>query len=89
MKTASTDLIKPGKMKELTLGSVGGILPKGGTILGTTNRGNPFAYKVMEGNKVVERDYSQIVMHNVREAGIHALIVVGGDGTLAIAQKFF
>jgi 6-phosphofructokinase 1 len=44
---------------------------------------------VMEGGKVTERDYSQIVLHNVREAGIDALIVVGGDGTLAIAQKFF
>ncbi len=82
-------LVKPGKMRELTLDSVNGILPKGGTILGTTNRGNPFAYKVMEGNKVVEKDYSQIVLHNIREAGIHALIVVGGDGTLAIAQKFY
>ncbi len=82
-------LIKPGKMKWMDLKSVHGILPKGGTILGTTNRGNPFAYKCVEDGKVVERDYSQIVMHNVRESGIDALIIVGGDGTLSIAQKFY
>lgn len=82
-------LIKPGKMKKMDLDSVHGILPKGGTILGTTNRGNPFAYKCIENGEVVEKDYSQIVMHNVREAGIDALVIVGGDGTLAIAQEFF
>lgn len=82
-------LIKPGKMRKLTLESVHGILPKGGTILGTTNRGNPFAYKMKIGDEIVEKDYSEIVMHNVREAGIDALIIVGGDGTLTIAQKFF
>lgn len=82
-------LIKPGKMRKLTMDSVHGILPKGGTILGTTNRGNPFAYKIKIGDEVVEKDYSEIVMHNVREAGIDALIIVGGDGTLTIAQKFF
>jgi 6-phosphofructokinase 1 len=82
-------LIKPGKMQKLTMESIHGILPKGGTILGTTNRGNPFAYKVKEGGRVVEKDYSEMVMFNVREAGIDALIVVGGDGTLSIAQKFY
>lgn len=82
-------LIKPGKMRRLTLKDVSGILPKGGTILGTTNRGNPFSYRCIEDGKVIERDYSNIVMHNVREAGIDAMIIVGGDGTLSIAQKFF
>lgn len=82
-------LIRPGKMRELTLDSVHGILPKGGTILGTTNRGNPFAYRMMDGDKVIEKDMSELVMFNVKEAGIDCLIVVGGDGTLAIAEKFF
>lgn len=82
-------LIKPGKMRPFNLKSISGILPKGGTILGTTNRGNPFAYRTKENGVIVEKDFSQIVMHNVREAGIDALIIVGGDGTLAIAQRFF
>ncbi|MCE1246041.1 MAG: ATP-dependent 6-phosphofructokinase [Firmicutes bacterium] len=81
-------LIKPGKMKPLTIESVHGILPKGGTILGTTNRGNPFEYKVSQAGEVVTKDYSSIVAHNVREAGIDCLIIVGGDGTLGIAQRF-
>lgn len=41
-------LIWPAGAKELTEESVSGILPRGGTILGTTNHGNPFAYKSME-----------------------------------------
>ena len=41
-------LIWPEQSDELTLESIRGILPRGGTILGTTNRGNPFAYKAKE-----------------------------------------
>ncbi|MFP4498005.1 MAG: 6-phosphofructokinase [Vulcanimicrobiota bacterium] len=82
-------LIKPGKMRKLDLGSVHGILPKGGTILGTTNRGNPFEYKTMINGEVVVKDYSEIVIFNAREAGIDSLIIVGGDGTLSIAQDFY
>src|SRR5437763_16910746 len=47
-------LLWPGKTRALTLDSVSGILPRGGTILGTTNRGNPFKYKVKENGKEVE-----------------------------------
>src|SRR5512132_1689352 len=48
--------IKPGKMVQMTLDTVRGILPKGGTILGTTNRGNPFRYP--------ERgEHGQVVFH--------------------------
>ena len=51
-------LIWSEQCRELTLDSVRGILPRGGTILGTTNRGNPFAYKSVENGKEVVRDYS-------------------------------
>jgi 6-phosphofructokinase 1 len=53
-------LIWPEGAKELTEESVSGILPGGGTILGTTNRGNPFAYKSMENGKEVIHDYSSL-----------------------------
>jgi 6-phosphofructokinase 1 len=79
-------LIWPEKGKELTPFMVRGILPRGGTILGTTNRGNPFHYKVTEGGKVVERDFSQVAIDNMQKLGIEALVVVGGDGTLTIAR---
>ncbi len=74
-----------GKCRELTLKDVSGILPRGGTILGTTNRGNPFQYKMMEGGKEVVKDLSGAVIQNARALGIDAIIVIGGDGTQKIA----
>jgi ATP-dependent phosphofructokinase / diphosphate-dependent phosphofructokinase len=82
-------LIWPEGAKELTEESVSGILPRGGTILGTTNRGNPFAYKSMENGKEVIHDYSSLCMENARRLGVDAMIVTGGDGTQHIARDFF
>jgi phosphofructokinase-like protein len=61
-----------------------GILPKGGTLLRTTNRGNPFEYPGPDGTKI---DRSADVIANVRELGIDGIIAIGGDGTLKIAQR--
>ena len=82
-------LIWPEGAKEMTEESVSGILPRGGTILGTTNRGNPFAYKAIENGKEVVHDYSALCMDNARRLGIDAMIVIGGDGTQHIARDFF
>ncbi len=81
-------LIWPEKSKELTPFNVRGILPRGGTILGTTNRGNPFKYPMVENGKTVVRDFAQRVIDNIKHMKIDALIVVGGDGTLSIAREF-
>src|SRR5215467_8027088 len=51
-------LIWPEKSFELTLKEVSGILPRGGTILGTTNRGNPFQYRTGENGAEVVSDIS-------------------------------
>ena len=68
--------------------AVRGILPRGGTILGAANRGNPFALKVIaEDGTVSYQDTSQMVLERIEELKLDALIVVGGDGTLHIAQK--
>ena len=64
-----------------------GILPRGGTILGTTNRGNPFAYPVEQDGRIVRVDMSDRVVENIRTLGIDALIAVGGDGSLKIALE--
>jgi len=74
------------RARELDLESVRGILPRGGTILGTSNRGNPFSYPVKEGEGVVLKDVSSLVLENFRRLGVDALVVVGGDGTLKIAR---
>ena len=68
----------------LTSESIRGILPKGGTLLRTTNRGNPFEYPAPGGG--IE-DRSHVVVKNIRELGIDGIIAIGGDGTLKIAQR--
>jgi phosphofructokinase-like protein len=82
-------LIWPERTRELTMDDVSGILPRGGTILGTTNRGNPFKYKsVVDGREVVE-DVTERVLENARQLGIDAVIVIGGDGTQTIGLELF
>ena len=70
----------------LTPRDVTGILRLGGTILGTTNRGNPFAYPVATSEGI--HDYSDRVVEMFHRMGLDALVVIGGDGTLAIAHQF-
>lgn len=72
----------------LTAAKVGGIAHLGGTILRTTNRGNPFHYPVyLPDGSCEERDRSEEVIANARALGIDALISIGGDGSLAIAKR--
>src|ERR1019366_7338665 len=70
----------------LTIESVAGILPRGGTILGTTNQGNPFHYTIDEGGQKVTHDYSLTCCENMEKLGLDALVVIGGHGTLTIAR---
>jgi 6-phosphofructokinase 1 len=72
--------------RELTPRDVTGILRLGGTILGTVNTGDPFAGSVAtsEGPRV----YSERVVEIFHKMGLDALVVIGGDGTLAIAHQF-
>jgi ATP-dependent phosphofructokinase / diphosphate-dependent phosphofructokinase len=79
-------LIEPGRSRVLRPRDVTGILRLGGTILGTTNRGNPFAYPASASAGTV--DYSKRVVETFQKMGLDALIVIGGDGTLGIAHKF-
>ena len=73
----------------LDLRSVRGILPRGGTILGAANRGNPFAREVEKDGKLVIEDVSDQVVARIEDLGLDALIVVGGDGTLKIANELY
>jgi len=82
-------LIWPEKSYELKLNDVSGILPRGGTILGTTNRGNPFKYCTIENGQEVIRDISQEVIGNSRKLGIDAVISIGGEGSQTIALELF
>src|SRR5947208_5181017 len=82
-------LIWPEKSYELTLKDVSGILPRGGTILGTTNRGNPFQYKFLENGKEVTKDISDQVVANAKKLGLDGVIVIGGDGSQKIGLDLF
>jgi len=65
------------------------ILPLGGTILGTTNKGHPFEYREFgKDGRVVKQDYSKQTVENFKKLELDCLFVVGGDGTLQIAQRF-
>jgi phosphofructokinase-like protein len=66
---------------------VSGILTQGGTILGTTNRDNPFAYVHDHRYPEHKRDASRDVVRNYRKLKLDALVAVGGDGTLQCSYK--
>jgi 6-phosphofructokinase 1 len=72
----------------LTRESVRGIAHLGGTILRTTNRGNPFHWPRRKPDGTYEEiDRSDELIENFQERGIDALVTIGGDGSLAIAQR--
>ncbi len=81
-------LFRPGGVVRLDARSVRGITHMGGTILGTTNRGNPFSFAVSGPNGSVRMvDRSDQVIERTRELEIDCLIAVGGDGSLRIASE--
>ncbi|MBX3131156.1 MAG: ATP-dependent 6-phosphofructokinase [Polyangiaceae bacterium] len=72
---------------ELDRSAVRGIGHLGGTILGSTNRGDPFRYPVMTDGKLVPTDVSELVVRRMRELGIDDVVAIGGDGSTALAMK--
>ena len=69
---------------------VSGILPRGGTILGTSNRDDPFSYCLADGEgETLYDDCSDMAIENLERAGADALVVTGGDGSLSIAHKLY
>jgi 6-phosphofructokinase 1 len=76
-RPVAADILTP-----TALGST--VLRQGGTILGTTNKGNPFAYPLEDGSK---QDRSEEVIEGYRLLGLEALIGIGGDGSLAILKR--
>lgn len=79
-------LLSPTKTRQLTSWNTRGILFVGGTILGTTNRGNPFAYRTVVNGKEIVENMTPVVLDNIRELGLECLIVIGGDGSLKIGH---
>jgi phosphofructokinase-like protein len=77
-----------GRWHHLGNESVSGIITLGGTILGTSNKADPFGYVVDQEDKNAERvDVSDAVIKNFEKTGASSLIAIGGDGTLSISER--
>lgn len=77
-----------GRMHEISNPEVSGILALGGTILGTSNKGDPFHYPEEDLNgKINIADESARVIRNYRRWALDAVVALGGDGTMHICEK--
>ena len=79
-------LVEADRWRKLTPADVTGILRLGGTILGTANRGNPFTAPIRTSDG--PRLYAERCVEMFHRLKLDSLIVIGGDGTLAIAHEF-
>lgn len=77
-----------GQTVKMDLDFVSGILPKGGTIIYTSNKTNLFKMPYEENGETVYKDMSHVGVENIKKAGIDVLIIIGGDGTLTSARDF-
>ncbi|MEM6453474.1 MAG: ATP-dependent 6-phosphofructokinase [Acidobacteriota bacterium] len=83
------DLQDPQRVIRLDADAVHGIGHLGGTILGTTNSGNPFEFPMPnEAGELVAVDRSDEIMAGFERLGVDALVAIGGDGSMRIAQRF-
>jgi len=83
-------LMEPMELRILDIESVSGIHQRGGTIIGTTNRGGPFQWPVLhsDGTYTYE-DRSDEMIRRLQYQGIEAVINIGGDGSQRISQQLF
>ncbi len=82
-------LLDTDELVRLTPEDVEGITPIGGTILGSTNKGNPFAMPVENlAGEVSLIDVSDRILKNFNRMGFYCHIAIGGDGSLEIAHHF-
>lgn len=81
---------EPNEIVELTEKEVGGIHVRGGTIIKTTNRGNPLLYPTVDndGNQTT-RDISSDLVDKIAKLGFDAVINIGGDGSQKISKALF
>jgi 6-phosphofructokinase 1 len=81
-------LLPPGNFRNLDYRALDGLLVRGGTILGTANRGQ-FTAKVRHGeSRSLPTELLDNVKRGMEELGLSALVTIGGDGSLSIAQQF-
>lgn len=77
----------PDGLINLDRDAVRGIGHLGGTILGTTNRGDPFNYPVLRNGQLEPTDISGRIIERFHELKLDALVALGGDGSMALARR--
>ncbi|MGA2624505.1 MAG: ATP-dependent 6-phosphofructokinase [Bacteroidota bacterium] len=77
-----------GHMRELTKLDVSGIVNLGGTILGTSNKGDPFRYPIEGPKGITVTDCSDAAIGHFQGWGLDVLFAIGGDGTMNIGHRF-
>jgi len=77
------------RYRKLLFDDVSGIITLGGTILGTSNKTNPYSYAVRKNNRVEFQDLSKHTISNINKLEVDCLVCIGGDGTLGIAHRLF
>ncbi|MEK7486508.1 MAG: 6-phosphofructokinase [Planctomycetota bacterium] len=83
-------LLDTSKIIPLTREKVWHIASMGGTILGTTNKGNPFSFPIQNEKGETElKDISAKVVENFKKLNLDCLVAIGGDGSLEIAHRFY
>ncbi len=88
-RSGYSGLLDRDDLVRLTAETVEGILPVGGTILGSTNKGNPFAKPIKNlAGEVQVVDISDKILDTFNRMGFFCHIAVGGDGSLEIAHRF-
>ncbi len=75
------------RYRQIDIDDASGILARGGTILGTSNRADPFHFPVLQGEEYIFLDRSSQAVRNFESLGLDALIAIGGDGTMAASAR--
>ena len=75
------------RYRQIDIDDASGILARGGTILGTSNRADPFHFPVLQGEEYIYLDRSSQAVRNFESLGLDALIAIGGDGTMAASAR--
>lgn len=75
--------------RKLHFDDVSGILTIGGTILGTSKRGNPYNYPVKKNGQTILKDLSKKAVRNLEKMNIECLVCIGGDGTMRLANALY
>jgi ATP-dependent phosphofructokinase / diphosphate-dependent phosphofructokinase len=77
------------RYRKLEFKDVSGIITRGGTILGTSNKANPYRFALNKNGELEFKDVSKETIANINKLAIDCLVCIGGDGTLSIANDLF